>query len=444
MKRFNLRRIFLLMSTAGVLSISSNAMASAFQLWEQDAASIGNYHAGAAASADDASTGWYNPAGMLRIKNQQLILGADGILTAFKFKGDIAVNTLAGTPAQGVVAQGGNYNTVPFGHYVAPIIPDRLVFGLSVAVPFGLRTDYGNSVPVAYSATMTELQVVDYTPSLAVAITDKFSVGAGFDIQRLSAEFDNVDTLGIAGLLAPQDTNSQNKAHDVGYGYRLGALYQFTPNTRVGVDYRSKVTHHARGNSYFTGPLANGGLGGVQASGSFHANATLPPITTLSVFHTFNPCWDIMSSLTYVQWSSFKDLVLQNVAGVTAALAPTNALVVDVGEHYHNSWNYSIGANYHPSDRWILRSGIGYDQTPTNNNYRNLQLPDSDRIALGLGAHFQAWKPVGFDLGWTHIFSMNTRVNSVTQAYGPEHVTTNGSTSGSADVYGLQVKWDIT
>lgn len=447
-KQFNLRRLFLLMSMAGAVGVSNQAMASAFQLWEFDAASIGNYHAGAAAIADDASTAMYNPAGLVRIKNQEFVLGADPILTNFQYKGTVKVSTLLvptdfgfmPAPGQAVTAQGGGFNIVPFGHYAAPI-SNRFVFGMSIAVPFGLKTDYGIASAARYAATLTKLQVIDYTPSLGIGITDKLSVGVGLDIQKLSAEFDQITTFGIQGLLAPEDTISQNESSDTGYGWRAGALYQFNDKTRLGVNYRSKVTHHTRGNSYFKGPLATNGIS--QESNYFKATATLPAVSSLSLFHSLTNCWDVMGTIGYTQWSVLKDLILQNVAGVDAQGVNSNTVVIIIPERYRNSWNYTVGASYHPNNKWILRTGMGYDQTPANNNYRNLQLPDSDRVVFALGAHYQANKQIGFDLGWMHVFAMNTRINNLTETVGPEHVTTNGSVKGGADVYGLQLKWDI-
>ncbi len=438
MKRFNLRQIFLCMSAAGLMSVCNSATAAAFQLWELDAASIGNYHAGTAASADDASTAMYNPAGLVRLKNQQLIVGADPVLTDFRYRGTVQVNTL-GPAVQNATAQGGGFNIVPFGHYAAPI-SDRVAFGMSIDVPFGLKTNYGTQSVTRYAATLTELKVVDYSPSLAVALTDKLSMGLGIDIQHLDAQFNLFATARVPGVPTPLDTESNNSSSNTAYGYRLGALYQFNQFTRAGINFRSKVTHHTSGTSKFEGPLA---VGGFQESTHFKATATLPSITSLSLFHTYNPTWDFMGSVTYVQWSVFKNLVLQNVAGVNASRMHTDSLVVDIYQHYRDTWNFSVGTNYHPNDQWIFRTGIGFDQTPSSNTYRNLQLPDSDRIALAVGAHYQATKTIGFDAGWTHIFAMNTRINNLTQAIGPENVTLNGSVNSSADVFGLQLKWDI-
>jgi long-chain fatty acid transport protein len=434
--RFYFRKLFILMATSGFLVTSQQAMAAAFQLWEQDAASIGNYHAGTAATADDASTAWYNPAGLIRIKNQEIIAGADPVLTNFRYSGSVNVNTLI-DPLQPATAQGGTFNLIPFGHYAAPI-SDRVAFGFDVVVPYGLRTNYGTTSLVRYASTYTSLQVIDVTPSLAVAVTDKFSVGAGIDWQKANAEFDQTAT----AIDQTFDTFSKNTGHSYAWGYHAGVLYQFNPQTRAGLDYVGKVTHHLRGKSTFSGALANSATGGVQESDILRANITLPARTTVSILRAVNPCWDAMGSITYTQWNVISDITLQNTAGILGGVADNNLPIV-VHQNLHNAWNFAVGANYHPNETWIFRTGAGYDQSPVPNRYRNLQLPDSDRIALALGAHYQATKALGFDGGWTHVFAMNTRINNLSQTVGDETVVTNGSVNASADVFGLQVKWDI-
>lgn len=446
MKRF---KLLFLMSGAFVVGVSNNAaMAAAYQLWEQDGASVGNYHAGRAAEAADASTSYYNPAGLVRIHNQEMVLGLDPILTDFKFRGTVEVFT-ANVPhtsgPQGVNAQGGNFNLVPDFHYAAPLTDsNNLVFGLSVVAPFGLKTNYSSNTFARYDATMTSLQVIDVAPSIGFALNDKISFGAGLDAEHARAEFDLVaggpDLENIFGENV--DTNSQNVGNAYGYGYHLGTLFQLSEKTRIGLTYHSKVTFRLHGDSKFTGPLANDGVGGLQESTHLSTATTLPPTTTLSVFHTINPTWDVMGTIAYTQWSVLNNITLNNVAGIVN-LASTNTLTVVVPEGYRNTWNYSVGGNYHLNEQWLFRAGLGYDETPSNNTDRNLQLPDSDRIAVALGTHYQYSKAWSFDIGWTHFFAKSTNINHLSQVVGDQTTLTNGSVNASADVFGFQAKWDI-
>src|SRR5688572_18742329 len=112
MKRhFALHKLFKLLCLSGSLVLSSHAMAASFQLWEEDVTSVGTYHAGRAAIANDASVAYNNPAGIPRFKNQQMIIGDNLIVTELQYKGIMNVSTMPGlafvnTPS---TAQGGAF-----------------------------------------------------------------------------------------------------------------------------------------------------------------------------------------------------------------------------------------------------------------------------------------------------------------------------------------------
>lgn len=432
----NLISYFCLFST---LSISNYAIASAFQLWEQDGASIANYHAGYAALANDASIAFYNPAGITRIKNQQLVFGAVNVLSNFKYRGTIKINTInAGLTPFTVTSQGGNYSFVPSLHYIAPLT-ENLGFGFSITVPFGLKTNYGINSMLRYAATKTSVMVIDFSPSLGWQITEKISLGAGIDLQRMYAEFNSVGGLGTNNSL---DTLALNEADGTGYGYHLGGLYQFNSKTRAGLSYHSQVAHHLTGTSKFRGPLADL-FNGNSYSSHVKANTFLPAYTALSLYHHFHPSFAMMGTIIYTQWNSFKNLSLNNVSGIEHFDMSTHIQVI-IPQHYHNTWNAVLGTDYYASEDLTLRGGIGYDQTPVNNKYRNIQLPDNNRYVFAMGGHYQATKTIGVDLGWTHLFIRQARVNPPPQKTGDQITTTNGNVTGGADVFGAQLTWDLT
>jgi long-chain fatty acid transport protein len=457
MKQFTARRLVTALCVSGMLGLSPQVFASAFQLWEQDAASVGNYHAGYAAEANSASIAWYNPAGITRFKNQQITLGAVAIMSDFKYKGSVTVGNslpaplppLVSTTFNNVTVQGGQFAVVPNLHYVAPI-NDRLGFGFSVDSPFGLKTDYGVSTPLKYAATMTSITVVDISPSLGLKVTDKASLGAGFDVQRAFAEFNN---FGVIVTTPGTDTPSINNANDTAYGYHLGALYEFNDNARVGLSYHSQVVHHLNGYSSLQGPIATSanaqtGQTGDELRSHAAAGVTLPPYTALSVYDKVDPKWAVMGSIIYTQWSTFKTLRLESASAVVSGTFPRPLIrpaTVDVviPENYSNSWNVSVGADYFACDDITLRGGLGFDQTPVNNNYRNVQLPDNDRYTVSLGMRYKVNKAVGLDGGWTHLFLKQSRVTPPTVVTGAQQVSTSGHVNGGADVLGAQLTWDI-
>src|SRR6266436_4279839 len=81
------KRTALSLAVAGIFAGSvSQAHASAFALIEQSASGLGNAYAGAAAAAEDASTIYYNPAGMSLLPGEvQISTGLALINVSAKF-----------------------------------------------------------------------------------------------------------------------------------------------------------------------------------------------------------------------------------------------------------------------------------------------------------------------------------------------------------------------
>jgi long-chain fatty acid transport protein len=436
-KRVTLRLIQL--SLAAIFAgFSANSFASGFQLFEVNGAGVGDFYAGAAANANDASAAFFNPAALVTMKNPQIQLSAVGIWSDVNFSGN-STDTFPPFPPATIrgSAQGGAYSTVPSFEAAGPI-NNEISWGLSAAVPFGLNTNYDQSSFLRYSATKTAVQVIDISPSVGFKVTDKLSLGLGIDADRLSAELDSV--AGTPSPFSPInfDTVSQNYANGWGYGWHTGALYQFTPDTRVGLEYRSKVSFTINGTSNFIGPLA----GGEISSQSLAVDTTLPATSILSAFHQFNCEWAGEATVAYTQWDVFNNIALQNVQVTPTGGNPTGLIGVSIPQNFRNTWRTAVGATFHPFKQWLFRAGVGYDQTPTQNNARNVRLPDGNRFATSLGVHYQPYKVLGVDVGYTHLFFQDGQVNS-TQQTGPQTTTVVGSAQSSADLVGVQLTWDF-
>ena len=71
---------------AAMLALASGtASAAGFQLLEQNASGIGNAYAGSAAVAENASTIFYNPAGMTQLQAREMSVGLSLVRPSFKF-----------------------------------------------------------------------------------------------------------------------------------------------------------------------------------------------------------------------------------------------------------------------------------------------------------------------------------------------------------------------
>ena len=129
---------------AALLSLSAgHAFGAAFALQEQNASGLSHAYAGGAAAAEDVSTIFYNPAGLVRLQTMQVVAAGNIICPSVKFHDNgsqpAAFQTLGGTggDASSCAAVPNMYLGVPF--------TDKWSFGLGVGVPFGLETEYDSN-----------------------------------------------------------------------------------------------------------------------------------------------------------------------------------------------------------------------------------------------------------------------------------------------------------
>ncbi|OGV40043.1 MAG: long-chain fatty acid transporter [Legionellales bacterium RIFCSPHIGHO2_12_FULL_42_9] len=454
------------LAVMGVL-VSGGAGAGSFSLYtESNGYSIGNFAAGVAAEAYDASTAWYNPAGLSLIHKQQAILGGVGVLPSSTLSGTTAFNTVEPSvpPYQQSFQNlnGAEDGFVPSFYYAKPL-SSNAAFGLSVTVPFGLSTNWDAASPLRYAATLSSLQSVDISPEVGWKLNDHVSVGVGPDFQYAKVRFNSV--LGAPALLASIDeepTNwdgaSDNEGDSWGFGFHAGIMMMFNENhTRIGLNYQSQVSHTFRGRSELTGPLAD--PSGAFAPDSIFTsdnlvsnNIQFPDIVTLSGYQDVNDKLAILSSVVFSGWSHFKTIELDNVAGFDAVTNQPELIDFVSTENYRNAWRFALGANYRINDQWMLRVGGGYDQTPTVSSERTVRMPDADRWAISVGGHYQPFSRFMIDAGYTYLqsidgSSIDNTINPAIEKTIPlgdlNSFSVKASGHAYAHVVGAQVTWLI-
>lgn len=416
----HLRRYIVSVLTASAVIFSAQSLAGGFQLWEQDASDIGNYHSGAAAEADSAATAFYNPAGVTRLKHQQMSFGAALIGLELNFSG-----TAGGVPVTN--AAGDTSNIVPNFAYALPFAK-QWAFAFSVTSPFGLATKYPDASFVNTLATKTQLTALNLNPSIAYAINQYLSVGVGLDVLYGEAIYNSDVFVPLKSDLSGWDA-----------GYNAGLLLQFTPTTRAGISYRSGITVAARGSSRsetFDVPP-------VPVNTRATAKFPLPATTILSLYHDFTPRLTLMTTAFYTQWSVFNQLLISNVA------TPTGPGVIALNENYRDTWNLAFGGKYKLNQHIWLDAGFGHDQTPTRTGYRDIRLPDNNHYAASLGLDIKPSPGFTWSMGWTHFFVPNTRIdntlsNDASKTTTPLPPTIGlGYVDGNVNVYGIQLTCNI-
>ncbi|HVS55396.1 MAG TPA: outer membrane protein transport protein [Casimicrobiaceae bacterium] len=410
---------------------------SAFALQEQSGSGLGNAFAGGAATAEDASTIFTNPAGMSRLTNMQVVGAGSLICLQAKFSDNgslpAAFQSLGGNGGDA-----GSCNVVPALYLAAPINSQWSV-GIGVNVPFGLKTEYDSDWIGRFQAVKSKIETINVNPAVSFKASDMVTIGGGANYQHLKAELTSrVNYAGAIGRAAQQAaaagqipaaaitplltayTGAQSDAkitgNDGAWGWNIGVLVNIDPQTRFGASYRSTIKYDVSGSAEFSNPpvpalpaslapvagaLANA-VNGVLANGDVKLSLKLPDTANVSIFRQIDSKWDVMADVQYTGWSTVQNLTIVRSTGAVLSTTP---------ENFRDTWRASIGANYHYSDQWMFRGGLAFDQSPVRDAQRTPRLPDNDRTWISFGAQYKFSPQLLLDAGYTYIFVKDPSMN---------------------------------
>ena len=421
----------------GSLTAEDVVLASGFQLKEQSSSKLGNAFAGAGASGDDASIMFYNPAGIALFKNPQAMAGVAAIKPTAKLGISSATDGTGGTMSGGEGGDAGSLAAVPSTYLVAPV-NDQVNVGLAINVPFGLRTSYEDDWAGRYHAITSDLETVSITGVASLKLSDKLSIGGGPYVNYARARLTNaidfgticVGALGAGSCSAlgalPQQADGKVdiSGDDWSMGATAGLLYEPMKGTRIGLSWRSQTKVSVQGDADFDVPNSARAL---TATGAFtdsdiSSTVTLPETIGLSLHHDITDEVAVMGDVVWTAWHRFEELRIEF----------DNAAQADsvTRENWNDTFFVSLGATWRPDDNWTLRTGVAYDQSPVDANFRTARIPDQDRYWLAVGADYQVddrWK---ISAGYTHIFVDSAALDESSAAAG----TLRGTYEGSIDI----------
>lgn len=434
-----------ILASCSLTALWQSAHASAFQTFEQSAAAMGNAYAGMATTLD-ASAAFYNPAGMIALTVPQATAGAFYNMQRTAFAGEGEIIFPSSSIFTSIPNSSGNTQTlIPNFSVVTPThdLPKNMHFGLSVTAPFLYETNYENAV-TAWYASKTAIQTINVNPSVAINLGEKISVGAGANAQQLSIDWNAL----LGGNLFSQPVRYQMNGWN--YGWNAGFLMELFTETYIGATYRSKITQEISGtgsNISLTSNLPNSmkvEKGTQNATSTFQLPATSSLGFRTSVKGTFN----IMANVVYTQWSSMTQIAIETSQPLGGSVANIPAFFV-TPLYFNNTWFIAGGIDWIVTEKWVLKGGFAYDESPVQNKYRELRIPEGDRYFLGFGLSYNANTNMVIDLGYQHIFYKDREpisnnpfiIGNAIPNTGNAIIKFSGSSNNSADVAGLQLTW---
>lgn len=377
---------------------AAEAYASSFAVRENSAEGAATVFSGDVSAADSAATAYNNPAGMTQLHGNQVEAGAVLIFPTINFHGGATTAGILPTPGNNG-NNAGRPGLAP-NFYGVLDLSDQWKLGIAINTPYALMVKQNAGWYGRYLAIDNQLLSTSINPSIAYKVNDKISIGGGVSAQWLQATLSrgfNQSALGAPDALV------RFKGDDWGFGYNLGAFVKPWEGTQLGLTYRSKVSHQLRGDLDFLRVATP--LSGALVSGAAALDANTPASTTIGITQAVTPRLKVSLSAQWTQWSALKVVSIQS----TTATAP-----IQTG--FFDTWFTSLGASYQANNAWTLRAGIGWDQSPVDNRYRTVILPDQDRTMVGLGFGYKISDALALDGAYMHFFaphaSMNASINN--------------------------------
>lgn len=420
------------------LLVASNqaVQASGFGLIEQSASGQGLSYAGAAASSEDASVMWFNPAGLTAIEGAQLIGGLHMISPSSKFSNSGSTGVIA--PATGGFLEGRDDDGATVGlvpnFYWKNRIADYDV-GLGINVPFGQRIAYKSDWVGRYHATETDLKTYNINPAIARKVNEKLSFGFGLNAQYISVLLEQKVN---QSALGDRDANAKVTGSSWAFGYNLGFMFKPVESVNIGLSYRSKIKHDVSGSVEYSGVNETEYLPGGYTLNQvlFDANASstvnLPATASLALDYRVTRQLQLLASTTWTGWGSYDELVVkfENGSGVSKS-----------GQNFKNSMRYAAGLIYQLDETWKLRTGVAYDKAPVPDEVsRSPRTPDANRTWLSIGAGYKVSDELSLDLAYSHLMASTVGSEYVHQSNLGNSVL-KGSYDISVNILSAQLVW---
>lgn len=391
-----------------VVAVPGGALAGGFSLNEQSASAMGVANAGTAANPENATTVFFNPAGMSQLSGTNISFGAAVLDIDAELKDGTGIAQRDdGRPVNG--GSGGDIAdpAVLPNLYMTHEVNDWMDVGFGLNAPYGLAADYEDDFVGRFFADETELTAVSFSPSIAVNDGNGFSMGAGLNI--IYAEGKLTKSQDYSGTEAELNSPTQPvppgtlndgyadiEGDDVAVTFSFGMLWELTEKTQVGFSGQTGTELELEGDAEIGNFPSETSAGLSQSTVTEKAAVPLeiPESLTFGARHRLTDTVTLLAGATWAKWSRFEALDIESREDdgpVSSEAGPglgDDNLIAHVSENWKDTWQANVGAIWQATPEWALKAGYAWDESPVNDDFRTARIPSGDRDWLTLGAQY--------------------------------------------------------
>lgn len=381
-------------------------------------------HTGVAV-VNNAELGFFNPSGLVYLENRiNIAAGASAV-----FSDVVWQNEEFGQSARTDSPVG-----TPFFLYASYKVTDWLALGLSVYTPYGSAVEWEDDWAGSHLVNNIDLQAIYIQPLASVKLSQYLSVGGGPIFVTGGVNFNrnlNRTLTDIEGNRANVTVDAQGVT---AWGWSASAMFSPTERIRVGFNYRSEIILEAeKGEATFSN-IPNSPLTPFRNT-TFNSSLPLPAELAVGLSYQFRDRWLFAFDYNQTLWRVYESLDLD--------FADPNIPDSRNPRNYQDASIYRFGLQYDASERFILRAGYYFDESPVQPGYFAPETPRNDSHGYTGGLSLNVSEKFAIDASFLFIRFAEVEASYNHYQEGGQPVPFGGTYKSSAFVPGLGITYKL-
>ncbi|MCM5664317.1 OmpP1/FadL family transporter [Galbibacter mesophilus] len=328
---------------------------------------------------------FFNPAGLTFLNEKFTVsAGANAVFANISFQNE----------QYGWYTEDNNGVSTPFNVYAAYKINDWASVGLGVYTPYGSGVEYPTDWEGSHLVNDISLSAVYFQPTVSIRVNEKLSFGGGPILAMGAVNFNrNIDRT-TTNLEGERANVTIDDSGITAWGYTLGMMLRPTEKFTIGVNYRSEIDMTAEdGEADFQNIPQGGNMNGMFNNVTFDAELPLPAELTVGASYAINEKWLVAFDYNRAYWNAYEalDVIFSNGE---ESLNPRN---------YKNASTYRFGLQYKATQRFTLRGGYYFDESPVRSGYFAPETPRNDSNNFTGGFTFKISERFALDASFLYV-----------------------------------------